>query len=145
MMTLSVSSHGVGVTTHHQVSEGLETITTERVPGNPTLALNPMETILAALNGCIGVVASMVARQHDWNLTEITVKSQGTFDPRAVMGEVTDGTTFERITTEVAVSGTLSAHEVVLLANEVERRCPVQTLLRRAGVPTESTWSARVL
>lgn len=144
MMTLTVSSHGVGVTTHHQVSAGLETVTTERVPGNPTQALNPMETILAALNGCIGVVASMVARQREWNLTEITVKSQGTFDPRAVMGEVNEGTTFERIVTEVAVAGSLSAHEVALLASEVERRCPVQTLLRRAGIPTESTWRAQV-
>lgn len=144
MMTLTVSSHAVGVTTHHRVSEGLETTTTERIPGNPTQALNPMETILAALNGCIGVVAAMVARQHEWSLTEITVKSQGTFDPRAVMGEVTDGTTFERIVTEVVVSGALSAHEVALLASEVERRCPVQTLLRRAGVPTKSTWRAQV-
>ncbi len=144
MMTLTVSSHGVGVTTQHRVADGLETTTTERMPGNPTEALNPMETILAALNGCIGVVASMVARQHGWGLQEIQIRSRGSFDPRAVMGETNEGTTFERIVTEVSVKGTLSAHEVTLLASEVERRCPVQTLLRRAGVPTESTWRGAV-
>lgn len=144
MMTLTVSSYALGVTTQHRVADGLETTTTERIPGNPTQALNPMETILAALNGCIGVVASMVARQHGWGLQEIHVTSKGTFDPKAVMGESLEGTTFERIVTDVSVTGSLSAHEVTQLASEVERRCPVQTLLRKAGVPTESAWRAKL-
>ncbi len=145
MMTLTVSSHGVGVTTDHRVADGLEITTTERMPGNTVQALNPMETILAALNGCLVVVASMVARQHGWELEAINVRSRGLFDPRAVMGEAAFATTFERIVTEVTVTGSLTAQEVALLAGEVERRCPVQTLLRRANVPTESTWRGAVV
>jgi|UniRef100_A0A7V4DD41 putative redox protein len=98
--------------------------------GGKDSAPNPVEGILAALIGCLGIVTVVVAREKNLPVERIAIEAEGDLDPRGFMGQydvVRPG--FLSIRFVVKVSGKLSEEELQQLLDEVKKRCPVSDVL----------------
>jgi uncharacterized OsmC-like protein len=98
--------------------------------GGKDSAPNPVEGILAALVGCLGIVTVVVAREKNLPVERIAIEAEGDLDPRGFMGQydvVRPG--FLSIRFVVKVSGKLSEEELQQLLDEVKKRCPVSDVL----------------
>lgn len=98
--------------------------------GGKDSAPNPVEGILAALIGCLGIVTVVVAREKNLPVERIAIEAEGDLDPRGFMGQydvVRPG--FLSIRFVVKVSGKLSEEELQWLLDEVKKRCPVSDVL----------------
>jgi putative redox protein len=98
--------------------------------GGKDSAPNPVEGILAALIGCLGIVTVVVAREKNLPVERIAIEAEGDLDSRGFMGQydvVRPG--FLSIRFVVKVSGKLSEEELQQLLDEVKKRCPVSDVL----------------
>lgn len=98
--------------------------------GGRDSAPNPVEGLLAALIGCLGIVTVVVAREKNLPVEKISIEAEGDLDPRGFMGQynlVRPG--FLAVRFVVRVSGKLSPDDLALLLDEVKKRCPVSDVL----------------
>ncbi|MBC7216879.1 MAG: OsmC family protein [Candidatus Caldatribacterium sp.] len=98
--------------------------------GGKDSAPNPVEGLLAALIGCLGIVTAVVAREKNLPVEKIAIEAEGDLDPRGFMGQydlVRPG--FLAIRFVMKVSGKLSPEELKALLDEVKKRCPVSDVL----------------
>ncbi len=98
--------------------------------GGKDSAPNPVEGILAALIGCLGIVTVVVAREKNLPVEGVSIEAEGDLDPRGFMGQynlVRPG--FLAIRFAVKVKGELSADDLAALLDEVKKRCPVSDIL----------------
>ncbi|MEN3202921.1 MAG: OsmC family protein [Atribacterota bacterium] len=98
--------------------------------GGKDSAPNPVEGLLAALIGCLGIVTVVVAREKNLPVEKIAIEAEGDLDPRGFMGQynlVRPG--FLAVRFVVKVSGKLSPDDLTLLLDEVKKRCPVSDVL----------------
>ncbi len=98
--------------------------------GGKDSAPNPVEGLLAALVGCLGIVVAVVAREKNLPVEDISVEAEGDLDPRGFMGQydvVRPG--FLAVRFNITVKGQLSEKELEDLLREVERRCPVSDVM----------------
>src|SRR5581483_3086547 len=83
----------------------------EKIGGNnegPT----PMEYVAGALNGCLGIVIELVAKERGISLTELKVSSAGIVDQRGLFGTADVSPHFQSI--EVGISlRTLASSQVI--------------------------------
>jgi putative redox protein len=142
LLTFSVSSTASDMTAEHRVEDGVRFVTTERrQPASPA-APNPLETLLAALAGCMNVVARMVAREMNLDLRRLTFVVEGSLDPRGMMGAPDVPPHFRTVSVRVTAEGALTDAQVAALRAEVGRRCPVHRLFEAAGVVLDESWGA---
>lgn len=105
--------------------------------GGRDSAPNPVEGLLAALVGCLGIVTVVVAREKNLPVEKISIEAEGDLDPRGFMGQynlVRPG--FLAVRFVVRVSGKLSPDDLALLLDEVKKRCPVSDVLSN-GIQVE--------
>ncbi|MCS7242599.1 MAG: OsmC family protein [Candidatus Caldatribacterium sp.] len=98
--------------------------------GGKDSAPNPVEGLLAAFVGCLGIVTIIVARERNLPVEKIAVEAEGDLDPRGFMGQydlVRPG--FLALRFVVKVSGRLSSDDLAALLEEVKKRCPVSDVL----------------
>lgn len=98
--------------------------------GGKDSAPNPVEGLLAALIGCLGIVTVVVAREKNFPVEKVAIEAEGDLDPRGFMGQydvVRPGFLVVRFV--VKVSGEISEEDLTRLFSEVERRCPVSDVL----------------
>lgn len=98
--------------------------------GGRDSAPNPVEGLLAALVGCLGIVTVVVAREKNLPVEKVSIEAEGDLDPRGFMGQynlVRPG--FLAVRFVVRVSGKLSPDDLALLLDEVKKRCPVSDVL----------------
>lgn len=98
--------------------------------GGKDAAPNPVEGLLAAFVGCLGIVTVVVAREKNLPVEKIAIEAEGDLDPRGFMGQynlVRPG--FLAIRFVVKVSGKLSPDDLAVLLEEVKKRCPVSDVL----------------
>ncbi|MBE3569190.1 MAG: OsmC family protein [Bacillales bacterium] len=102
---------------------------------------NPLEFVAAALNGCNGVMISLVAKEMNFTFSGIDFETTGIVDTRGLMGEEGVNPHFQKIRFQVKIQTEESEERIEQLKNEVERRCPVYNLFVDAGIQVDTIWS----
>ena len=87
---------------------------------------SPLEVFFAALAGCIGTVARIVANQKRIKLNGMDMKIQGAFDIETLLGKSTENRPgFAGVKVSLNIDSDLSKEEKEAFLHEVESRCPV--------------------
>ncbi|WP_051208747.1 OsmC family protein [Propionicicella superfundia] len=116
------------------------TVALPREIGGDDTGPSPFEYVLGGFAGCLTAVVQLVAREQGVALRDVDVLVTGTIDPHGLRGLRQDHAGFQTITGRVRLSGDIDVHELSDLVTEVERRCPIHTLLTAAGVPPQLRW-----
>lgn len=146
-LTFSVSAYGTGVRQDVDVLGSGHVIHTDAYPdfGGQDEHPSPLAYVLASLSSCTQVTASVVAREQGIEVRSYDVTVDGDFDPTVmVSGREADAThsdTFTEVRLAVTVDTDATPEQVEALGAEVERRCPVSALFRRAGTEVTGRWS----
>lgn len=109
--------------------------------GGQDSAPNPMELILAALNGCLAVMIQVIAREKGVQVDAVRFHAEGQLDLRGAMGDPSVPAYFRTVRERVEVASPANEQQIRALQEEVQRRCPVYTLLKAAGVDVQSEWT----
>ena len=128
MRTLSRTSDGLGVVTDEATARG----------GTGT-APTPLETVIAALCGCIGVTFAEAAREIGFGYEGIDFEASFTVDSG---GAAAARTSLRTVRVQVRVRGAQPDAWLPDVVKTTERRSPVRNLLADAGVEVEMTWPA---
>lgn len=102
---------------------------------------NPLEYLVASLNGCKGVMISLIAQELNFEFSELSFDTKGVIDLRGLMGEPDVSTHFQSLTFSVNIKTDESAERLQALQNAVATRCPVYNLLRDADVVLHTQWT----
>ncbi|MDI3317594.1 MAG: OsmC family protein [Bacillota bacterium] len=102
---------------------------------------NPLEAVLAALNGCLTVMVTRIARELGLTVDNLEIESRGDLDPRGMMGAAGVRRHFEHVEARVRIGTPAPDEQLEELRRRVEDRCPVSSLLRAAGVDLKVTWT----
>lgn len=108
--------------------------------GGTDLGPNPMEYVVAALNGCKGVMIPLVAQEQNFQFTNIEFETTGIIDTKGLMGETDVSPHFQKIRFTVHLTTNESDEKIEKLKKEVERRCPVYNLFVSANIPVDIKW-----
>lgn len=103
----------------------------------------PLEYVVAALNGCNGVMIPLVAKELDFTFSDIDFETTGIVDTRGLLGEEGVRTHFQKIRFHVNIQTEESEERIEQLKKEVERRCPVYNLFVDAGIEVDTKWSKK--
>jgi uncharacterized OsmC-like protein len=107
----------------------------EATPTDSGVGPNPMELLLAALGGCLCIVITMLAPQHEVAISSLAVEVEGDLDPRGFRGEDPDVRPgFSSIRYKVDLSTPAPEERVDTLLAHVARVCPVKDTLRGTEV-----------
>lgn len=105
---------------------------------------SPLAYTLASLTTCNQVTASIVAREQGITISSYAFEVSGDFDPTIMTtGAQTGDDSFSDVRLTATVDTDATQEQIEALGAEVERRCPVSALFRRAGTGLSSTWTAR--
>ena len=141
MKVSSVGKWEEGVKTSHNIREFESFLMDEPVElGGTNVGPNPMEFVVAALNGCKGVMIPLIAKEQGFTFSGIEFETTGIIDIRGLMGE--EGVTphFQKIRLTVKLDTNETEEAIEKLKLEVERRCPVFNLFLDAGIEISSKW-----
>jgi uncharacterized OsmC-like protein len=112
----------------------------EKLGGNnegPT----PMEYVVGALNGCLGIVIELVAKERGISLTELKVTSAGLVDQRGLFGTADVSPHFQSIEVDISLTSSASSQAISKLKTDVLRRCPVYNLIKDSGAKIKIDWN----
>lgn len=108
--------------------------------GGADSAPNPMELLLAGLDGCLAVVIRVVAAEYGVETYRIRLSSQGALDVRGFLGEAAVRPYFQSVHTRIELAIDLNDEKFDAFTNAVQSRCPVGTLIEAAGVELAIDW-----
>lgn len=144
------SSNKIAFETNAEWKEGLRTDVTARqflIPvdeppelGGADSAPNPMELILAALDGCLAVVIRVVAAEYDTEAKAIHLSTQGSLDVRGFLGTAAVQPYFHSVHTRIELAIDLDDEKFDAFTDAVHKRCPAGTLIEAAGVDFTIDW-----
>lgn len=112
----------------------------EKIGGNnegPT----PMEYVAGALNGCLGIVIELVAKEHGVAIDDLRIESAGLVDQRGLFGTAEVSPHFQSVEIGIALMTAASPDALAALQRDVLRRCPVYNLIRDSGAHVTVTWT----
>lgn len=112
----------------------------EKIGGNnegPT----PMEYVAGALNGCLGIVIELVAKERGIAIDALKVESAGIVDQRGLFGTAEVSPHFQSVEIAIALTSAAPSEAVAALQRDVLRRCPVYNLIRDSGARVTVTWT----
>lgn len=101
---------------------------------------NPMEYVLAALNGCKSVMISLIAKELDFKFDGIEFDAKGIIDLRGLMGVEGVSPHFRTIRLVIKIKTEESEDRIQELRRQVEKRCPAYNLLADAGIEMKVNW-----
>ena len=116
---------------------GHELITDE--PASDT-GPTPLETALAALMGCEGVIINRCAAAMGFAYNAVEIDGEGEVDRRGSRGVPGVRPYFNWVKLEIRVHSSESAERFAKLIKNVEYRCPVMNLFRAAEVEVATDW-----
>ncbi|MCF6094842.1 OsmC family protein [Microaerobacter geothermalis] len=108
--------------------------------GGTDLGPNPMEFVVAALNGCVSVMIALIAKEQEFTYDGVEFESTGIIDLRGLAGVEGVSPHFQKIRFDVIFKTEESEERISALRREVERRCPALNLLKDAGVVLDAEW-----
>jgi len=111
--------------------------------GGKNEAPTPMEYVLGALNGCLGVVIELVAKEQGIALRDLHISSSGLVDQRGLFGTADVSPQFQSV--DVAVTGIADApvKQLADLQHVVLKRCPVYNLIRDSKARIDVSWNLK--
>ncbi|MDO5759076.1 MAG: OsmC family protein [Rhodobacterales bacterium] len=108
--------------------------------GGADSAPNPMELLLAGLDGCLAVMIRVVAAEYGAEVTAIRLVSQGALDVRGFLGTAAVQPYFHKVHTRIEVATDLAAENFDAFTHAVHNRCPAGTLIEAAGIDFTIDW-----
>jgi len=94
--------------------------------GGTNAGLNPLETTLFALSGCIAHIGRIVAMQKKLAIRAMQIEVEGEIDKDFLLGKTQTGRAgFTKISARVKIDADLTPEQKKEFLHEVERRCPV--------------------
>ena len=131
-----------GVQTHSQIRDFAPIVMDEPAAlGGQNQGPNPLEYLVASLNGCNGVMIPLIAKELNFEFSELSFDTKGVVDLRGLMGQPDISTYFQSLTFSVNIKTDESAERLQVLQNAVAARCPVYNLLRDANVTLHTQWT----
>ncbi|WP_048160353.1 OsmC family protein [Thermococcus sibiricus] len=88
-------------------------------------APSPIEYVLAALAGCINIVATLVAQDMGINIEDLSVEVEGVFNPAKFLGQENGRAGYKEITAKIKVKTDADEETLKKWLEQVEERCPV--------------------
>lgn len=94
--------------------------------GGEDKGANPVEYVLAALAGCLNVVAHLTAREMGITLQELSIEIQGTLNPAKFQGKsYQERAGYKQIDVLINVKTNADEQTLAKWLKVVEERCPV--------------------
>ena len=117
---------------------GHEIVTDEPNDGNtgPT----PLETTLAGLLGCEGVIIDRCAGAMRFKFSRVDMEAEGEVDGRGSRGVRGVRPYFNWVKLKIRIHSNETPERLERLKKNVEYRCPVMNLFREADVNVEADW-----
>ncbi len=100
----------------------------------------PLETALAALMGCEGVIINRCAKAMRFAYSAVEIDGEGEVDQRGSRGVPGVRPYFNWVRLEIQVRSNETPERFAKLIKNVEARCPVMNLFRSAGVEVATDW-----
>jgi uncharacterized OsmC-like protein len=111
--------------------------------GGTNTAPSPLETALAALVGCDGVIINGVATAMNFVYAGVELACESQIDVRGPKGVPGIRPYFESAKLDIVVYSNEPTERFDKLCKNVEFRCPVMNLFTAAGVEMHVTWTMR--
>lgn len=108
--------------------------------GGTDMGPNPVEYLLAALNGCIAVMIHVVAAELDFKYEGVEMVAEGALDTQGLMGVPGVCPYFQTVSQTVKIKTAETPERLEKLKEVVESRCPVATMFRDLNTPVEAHW-----
>jgi len=108
--------------------------------GGTNTAPSPLETTIAALVGCDGVIINGVANAMRFEYTGVDFDCSSQIDVRGPKGVPGIKPYFEKVDLKITVYSDESDDRFEKLKFNVENRCPVMNLMKDAGVELTADW-----
>ncbi len=109
--------------------------------GGTNLGLSPTETFVAALVGCTSVISHKIAHHHGFELQEMKVNAEATFDRRGVTLAEDIAVPFPAIVLTIDVVSNASTGQLALMQRELAMFCPIAKLVRASGTVLTEVWN----
>jgi uncharacterized OsmC-like protein len=109
-----------------KAGEHLMVVDQPKAGGGTDAGATPLEYLFAALAGCIGTVARIVAMQKRIPLKGMDMKVEGAFDLETLLGKSKENRAgFAGIKVMLHIDADMTKQEKEDFIQEVESRCPV--------------------
>ncbi|MBK1874263.1 OsmC family protein [Marinobacter sp. 1-3A] len=130
-----------GLKTHSQIRSFDPVVMDEpKELGGDNQGPNPLEYLVASLNGCKGVMIPLIAKELKFEFSELSFDTKGSVDLRGLMGDPSVSTHFQNLRFQVTIKTDEPEERLQALQSAVADRCPVYNLLRDAGVSLQTQW-----
>ncbi|KPB03247.1 OsmC family protein [Bacillus sp. CHD6a] len=138
--TFNVTAESAGM--RSDIKAGKHTIIIDEPAsmGGKDTGADPLSTMLASLAGCENVIANFVAKEIGFDLQGMSFTITGELDTRGLMGEEGVRPYFEKISIQALVKTTESNERIQELKEMTDKRCPVYTGFKAAGVELLTEW-----
>jgi uncharacterized OsmC-like protein len=94
--------------------------------GGTNAGINPLETTLYALAGCIAHIGRIVAMQKKLPFRAMQIEVEGEIDKDYLLGKTQTGRAgYTKIAARVKIDADMTPEQKKEFLDEVERRCPV--------------------
>ena len=118
------------------------TLVTDEPTGSNT-GPTPLESVLASLTGCEGVILNRVAEAMRFKYSAVDMECEGEVDQRGSRGVHGVRPYFNWVKLKLTVHSSESPEKFARLKKNVEYRCPVMNLLRSANVESLPSYPSR--
>lgn len=99
--------------------------------GGKNLGPNPVEYLLFALGGCLGIVIQVVAKEMNLKIEGIKINLKGELNPLRFMGkDFSERAGYKKINVEIEIKSSETKEKLQELLKKVEERCPISDNIR---------------
>ncbi len=99
--------------------------------GGKNLGPNPVEYLLFALGGCLGIVIQVISKEMNLKIDDIKINLKGEINPLRFMGkDFSERAGYKKIVVEVEIKSNESKEKLQELLKKVEDRCPISDNIR---------------
>lgn len=108
--------------------------------GGTNLGPAPTEAALAALAGCTNVISNKCAGKLGIDIGHLTIEITCEFDRRGVTLTEEIDVPFVALRQVVTSNGSASQEELMRVASDVAKYCPLSKLFEQSGTELETIW-----
>ncbi len=101
----------------------------------------PMEYVAGALNGCLGIVIEVVAKERGIALDDLKIESAGLVDQRGLFGTADVSPHFQSVDIAIALTTSAPNEQIEQLKRDTLKRCPVYNLIHDSGARMNVAWN----
>lgn len=99
--------------------------------GGKNLGPNPVEYLLFALGGCLGIVIQVVANEMNLKVEGIKINLKGELNPLRFLGkDLRERAGYKKIIVEIDIKSNEPKEKLQELLKKVEERCPISDNIR---------------